>query len=167
MKTASATVIILLILLLVNIPHVFSSPVGEYGAGDTNSTPNTMSLMTCSFKGHYYGYFTTYSNMMRMPGWKTGTSEPPLSARSALHIAEKSVRSLCSADATLEPLKIVLMNWFGGVWYYDVQFQVFDDSPYPGYRAPFDIIVLMDGKVADREEVVADPLTHAFIPVHK
>jgi hypothetical protein len=105
-------------------------------------------------------YYTSVSpeRILRTPGWKDDSKEPPLSPLKALNLAETERRILIR-DLDLEGWELEsasLKRAHGDHWYYEVGFRGLNKpvDTTTGHRPSLVVLVLMDGTVV--EPVVLD-----------
>jgi len=163
--TANFIFLALVLSLVMQITEVMAAPTNGDKAGPSSLDTNVWHLLTCSYGGEYYTYFTTFSNLSKSPPWIADRNEPPISVRAAVLIAEKYARDLVPAATDFRPTKVQLNHadfWVEDIWFYDVQITPFMhasvDVLHPvnagssvGPLEPMEIVVLMDGTVPNRE----------------
>ena len=164
MKTNISVLLISIILLFTNALEAWSDPVHEEALMVTNAV-EIVPLAMYEYKGRHYSYSTKYLRLFKTPRWRSDQGEPALSVSSALSVAEKYGKSLNSDKVLFAPLKVVLVRWLGDIWFYDVQLEPSTPGHPAGWMQPIEVAVLMDGTVADRQEVVLDPSSQRYLPV--
>ncbi|HSY18450.1 MAG TPA: hypothetical protein VK815_08965 [Candidatus Acidoferrales bacterium] len=164
MKITLVATLCFLVAIFIYMADVVSAPINENNVGGIYADTNRIRLINYDYRGRYYAYFTTYSNLSKAPRWKFDSVEPPLSARSALLVSERYAHDLFPVDVEFTPTQVVLKRYLGDIWFYDVQLEPSSPKPYVAPMVPIEIAVLMDGKVAEREEEVLDPTGQRFVP---
>lgn len=133
---------------------LFASDVLAATTNDVaTESPSPFPLISYEFRGKHYFCSVADSKFFKAPGWKIENSEPPLSPRSALLIAEKEARVLVPDSNSFRPLEVSLRE-FVNIWFYVVTLEVNAENKTTYFsKQPLKIAVLMDGTVAERQEV--------------
>ena len=120
---------------------------------DATESPSPVALISYEFRGKHYFCSVADSKFFKGPQWKIENSEPPLSPRSALLIAEKEARALVPDSGSFRPLEVSLKE-FVNIWFYVVTLEVNAKNNITYFsKQPLKVAVLMDDTVTERQEV--------------
>ena len=131
---------------------VFLSPSAQAQTGESNQKKLRGFAMSqdFQFEGRKYSYELATSDVKATPSWNPSREDPPLSLRSALGVAEATLRRYVKDADDWEAENITLKQVDVEKWIYEIAFSCNKRGCFEkGYLASFPILIKMDGSAVE------------------